>query len=345
MMKKQILTLAVAMLLSGSLAAQELFTGVGAKGYYNKTLKGQDAFYIPQFQIGFETYSETAQVVQEGKLSKLQNTFEAHSKGGQYAGGQKGSAKVTTILDAGLSLEDFQALANDFQSILENEIEKSGFRVLKMSEVDQLESFGKIKEKFDGKTDKKQGKASSDDIGAGTVKVMPDHTIFMFDEKSLMKGGGPAFYGMIKKAHKETNATMILQNINVDFSTVELDVELDAGRRGKTTSAEMKVLPKMRISYNTFDFIGPKGGPNSAPASMSSEFVSNKEYKANIYSDKAKAESLFSKWFSLKSRPDVDFDPRIVEISREDYMAAARDLFTQYSQAFANTLVVGARGK
>ncbi|MBW3468974.1 hypothetical protein [Arthrospiribacter ruber] len=344
-MKKPILTLAAAILISGNLAAQELFTGVGAKGYYNKVLKGQDAFYIPQFQIGFETYSETAQVVQEGKLSKLQNTFEAHSKGGQYAGGQKGSAKVTTILDAGLSLEDFQTLANDFQSILENEIEKSGFKVLRMSEVDGMESFGKIKEKFDNKTDKKQGKASSDDIGTGTVKVMPDLTIFMFDEKSVMKGGGPAFYTMLKKTHAETNATMILQNLNVDFSTVELDVQLDAGRKGKTTTAEMKVLPKMRISSNSFDFIGPKGGPSSAPASLNGEFVSDKEYNARIYSDKKKAESLFSQWFSLKSKPSVDFDPRIVEITREDYMTAARDLFTQYSQSFANTLVVGAGGK
>lgn len=344
-MKKSILTTAMLLLFAVTAFAQDTFVGIGSKGFYNKVLKNQDAFYIPQFQVGFETFMETKQVVQEGKLSKLQNTFEAHSKGGQYGGAQSGSAQVTTILDAGLSLEDFQTLANDFHAIMEAEIEKAGFRVLKMSEVDKMESFGKIKEKFDGKTDKKQGKSSSDDIGTGTVKVMPDYTIFMFDEKSLMKGGGPAFYGMINKAHKETNATMILQNINVDFSTVELDVELDAGRKGKTTKAEMKVLPKMRISYNTFDFIGPKGGPNSASASMSSEFVSNKEYNARIYADKAKAESLFSKWFSLKSRPNVDFDPRIVEISREDYMNAARDLFTQYSQAFASTLVVGAKGK
>lgn len=335
-----------AFILAGTATAfgQEFFTGLGTKGIYNKPVKGAKTFYVPQLQIGFETYMETTQVVQEGKLSKLQNVFEANSKGGQYAGQQSGSAKVTTILNCNLELADFQELADDFQSILDSEIENSGLGVIKMSEIDKFPSFEKVKEKYGDKTDKKQGKTSDSDIGNATVKVTPKNTFFLFDEKSVMKGGGPAFYTMMKKVHSETNATMILQNINIDFTTVELDVQLDAGRKGKTTTAEMKVYPKMRISYNTFDFIGPNGGPNAAPASLTSEFVASRTYNAKIYSDKAKAESLFSKLFSLKGKPDVNFDPRIVEMSKEDYKAAAKELFTEYSREFAKTLASVANG-
>ncbi|EON74960.1 hypothetical protein ADIS_4654 [Lunatimonas lonarensis] len=344
-MNKILLTMAVAMITAGPLLAQDLFDGIGAKGMHNKSLKNQESFYIPQLQIGFETYVETTQVQQESKLSNLQNNFAAHSKGKQYGGRQSGSARVTTILEAGMELADFQQLADELHGILEDEIRKAGFNVLDLETVNKMDSYQKILEKYSDKTEKKQGKASDDDIGANAIKVYPQNTIFMFDEKSLMKGGGPAFYGMIKKVHEETKAGMILQNIVIDFATVELDVDVDAGRKGKTTTAEMKVLPKMSITYNAFDFITPKGGPLGAPARLKSDFVSNKEYNGKIYSDKAKAESLFSKMFSLKSRPNVDFDPRIVSISKEDYIAAAKDLFTQYSQEFAKALVVGAKGK
>ncbi|MCH7413455.1 hypothetical protein MM213_08165 [Belliella sp. R4-6] len=343
-MKKIILSAAILTLTAGSLLAQEMFNGFGTKGFYNKSLKNQDSFYIPQMQIGFETYVETKEVEKESKLSAFANNMAAHSKGGQYGGRQSSSARVTTILDAGMELADFQSLANDFHKILEDEIAKAGFKVLPMEDVDKLDSYQKIKDKYSDKTDRKQSKADPSDVGFGTIKVYPENTLFMFDEKSVMKGGGPAFYGMLKKIHAETNAGMILQNLTIDFSTVELDVKLDAGVKGKTTTAEMKILPKMRITYNTMDFITPKGGPNSAPASLNSEFISGKEYNANIYSDKEKAASLFKKFFAI-SVPSVDFDPRIIEISKEDYIAASKDLFTQYSKEFAKALVVGAKGK
>lgn len=166
----------------------------------------------------------------------------------------------------------------------------------------------------------------------------------MFDESSLMKGGGPAFYGMIRKVHAETKAVMILQNLDIDFATVELDVELDAGQRGKSTKAETKVLPKMRITYNTFDFIGPKGGPNGTPCRMVAEMVSEKSYQATIVRDKTKGESLFKSIFSI-GKPDVNFDPFIVEMSKEDYKAAAKDMFGQYCKAFVATLSQAAKGK
>ncbi|MGY6521627.1 MAG: hypothetical protein ACXIUD_07855 [Mongoliitalea sp.] len=342
-MNKILLTMAAALLSAGSLFAQDLFNGFGTKGMENKYLKKVDSYYIPQMQIGFETYVETKQVAFESKLSSFANSMEAMSKGGSYGGRQATSARVTTILDAGMELGDFQKLANDFHGILEDELRKAGFNVLDMKEVDKMESFQKIKEKYSDKTDKKQGKSSDDDIGAKAIKVYPDYTLFMFDEKSLMKGGGPAFYGMLKKVHAETNAGMILQNLIVDFSTVELDVKIDAGTKGKATAAEMKIVPKMRITYNAIDWITPKGGPSSAPSKLKEEFVSKNEYNANIYSDPKKAETLFE--FFFKGKPPVDFDPRIISISKEDYIAAAKDLFTQYSQEFAKTMVVGAKGK
>ncbi|MFN3800803.1 hypothetical protein [Belliella pelovolcani] len=343
-MKKIILSAAILTLSAGSLFAQEMFTGIGTKGHYNKTIKGATAFAIPQLSVGFETYVETKEVVQEGKLSKLQNVFEAHSKGGQYAGQQSGSAQVTTILNAGMTLEDYQALTNDFQKILEREIANAGFKVVPVEELMQQDAFQKVKDRFEGKTDKKKGKVDESDIGNAKVQMLPEQGIFMFNEKSFAVGGVPLAVA-IKNYYKASDAILMTQNIDVDFSTVELDVDLDAGRRGKTTSAEMKVVPKMRITYNTFDFISKNGSPSSTPARLNADFISDKEYSAVISKDKAKAESLMSKLFSLKAKPDVNFDPRIIEMSKEDYIAASKDLFTQYSKEFAKALVVGAKGK
>jgi hypothetical protein len=327
---------------AGPLAAQELFNGIGQKGAYNKAVKNATTFYIPHFNIGFETYVETGMVIQEDKMSKLQNNFAAASKGKTYVG-QSGSAKTTTILDAGLELSDFQELANDFQAILEAEIEKAGFKVLSLNEMDKYPSYAKVVEKYGSKTERKQGKTAAEDIGATKVRVMPENSLFMFDENSVMRGGGPAFYGMMKKVQDETKAVMLLQNIDIDFSTVTLDVKLDAGTKGKVTKANTEVLPKMRITYNTFDFVGAGGGPNSAPGTITEEMVASNSYQAKIYRDKAKGESLFKSIFSLKMKPDVNFDPFIVEIQKDAYKAAARDLFKQYSQAFAQSLATAAK--
>lgn len=343
-MKKLVLSAVVLAISANTLMAQELFNGIGSKGHYNKSIKGATAFTIPQLSVGFETFVETKQVVQESKLSKLQNVTAAHSKGGQYAGQQSGSAQVTTILNAGMSLEDYQSLVNDFQVILETEIEKAGFKVVKLNDLMQEESFQKIKEKFEEKTEKKKAKTDESDIGNAKVQMLPENGIFMFNENSLAVGGvGLAV--AVKNYYKNNDAIIMTQNMDIDFSTVELDVALDAGTKGKTTSAEMKVLPKMRITYNTFDFIDKNGSPSSTPARLTADYVSEKEYNAVISKDKAKAESLMSKLFSLKPKPDVNFDPRIIEMSREDYISSAKDLFTLYSKELANTLAVASKGK
>ncbi|WP_111392952.1 hypothetical protein [Algoriphagus aquaeductus] len=335
-MKKSMFAMLMVLLSMTQVQAQELFNGL-SKGPYRKTVDESDKITIPQFSINFETYTETKVVVQEGKLSKLQNTFEAASKGGQYGGSQSGSAKTTTILNSPLELADFQELANDFQLILEEEISKAGKTVLSLKDLTQTTGYGKLVEKYSTKTESKGKKNSEESVGVGQINMFPENSLFMFDEKSLTRGGGVPFVTMMRNFNKETGAVVMLNNVDVDFSTVELNVSLDAGTKGKTTTADTKVFPKMRISRNTMDFIGKGGSPSTAPATMVSEYVANKEYEAKIYKDTAKSKSLIDKM--MGSGAKIDFDPFIVEMSKDTYKQAARDLFRQYAQDLAKALV------
>ncbi|MBC6367962.1 hypothetical protein [Algoriphagus sp. AK58] len=338
-MKKSILSILFVMLFLTQLQAQEIFNGL-SKGPYRKTVEESDKITIPQFSINFETYTETKVVVQEGKLSKLQNTFEAASKGGQYGGSQSGSAKTTTILNSPLELADFQELANDFQLILEEEIGKAGKNVLPLKDLVKTDGYAKMQEKYSSKTASKGKNNSDENVGVGQIKMFPENSLFMFDEKSVTRGGGVPFVTMMRNFNKETGAVVMLNNVDVDFSTVELNVSLDAGTQGKTTSADTKIFPKMRISRNTMDFIGKGGAPSTAPATLVSEYVANKEYEAKIYKDTAKSKSLIDKMTGSGAK--IDFDPFIVEMSKDTYKQAARDLFRQYAQDLAKALVVGA---
>lgn len=341
-MKKFNLTLTLIFCMTSLLMAQETFEGIGKKGHYNKTVKGAEAFAIPQLAIGFETFVETKQVVQESKLSNLQNNFSAASKGKQYGGRQSSSARTTTILNADMELADFQELANDFQKILEGEIRNAGFKVYGLDELAEKPSYGKIADKFSNKTEKKAKKSKDEDIGQGQVKVLPENGLFMFDDKSFATGG-VAFTVAMKNFYQETNAITLLQNISIDFSTVEMNVAIDAGRKGKTTTADTKVLPKMHINDNSFYFVG-KNGSADYPGKLNGEYISEKEYSAKIYRDKEKGKSLFTKMFAIGT-PSIDFDPFIVEMSKETYKDAARELFTQYSKDFASSLAIAANGK
>ncbi|TFV97488.1 hypothetical protein E4S40_02195 [Algoriphagus kandeliae] len=338
-MKRSILFAAVGLFFSTHLQAQVSFNGIGEKGFYNKTIKGAEAFVLPQMSLNFETFVETGVVVQESGLSRATNNFSAMSKGGSYVG-QTGSARATTILDAGLELSDFQQLANDFQKIMEEEIANAGFKVVSLPDARAMESFGKIAERYDAKAERKEGKTKEEDIGVGTIQVFPDGSIFIFNDKSVARGGGVAFVGMMKKFYGETDAVILLQNIDIDFSTVELKVGLEAGVKRKVTSADVQVFPKMRISKATFDFIGKIGSPNNVSANLEGDFVSEKPYKARIYQDKTKSDSFIKKFFAVNP-PNIDFDPFIVEMTKEDYIAAARDLFRDYAKEFAKVLVVG----
>lgn len=340
-MNKSILTILFALLCLTQVQAQEIFNGL-SKGPYRKIVDESDKITIPQFSINFETYTETKVVVQEGKLSKLQNVFEAASKGGQYAGNQRSSARTTTVLSSELELADFQELANDFQLILEEEISKVGKTVVPLTELTKTEGYAKLVEKYSSKTESKGKKNSEESVGVGQIKMLPENSLFLFDEKSLTRGGGVPFVTMMRNFNKETGAVVMLNNIDVDFSTVEMNVSLDAGAKRSVTTADTKVIPKMRISRNTFDFIGKGGSPSTAPATLVSEYVSNKEYTAKVYKDAAKSKGLLEEIFAV-GVPTIDFDPFIVEMSKDTYKEAARDLFRQYAQDLAKALVAGGK--
>ncbi len=254
-MNKPVFTILLAMLSLTQVQVQELFNGL-SKGAYRKAVDESDKIAIPQFSINFETYTETKVIVQEGKLSKLQNVVDAASKGGQYAGNQSSSARTTTVLSSELELADFQELANEFQVILEEELIKAGKTVIPLKELTQTAGYGKLAEKYSTKTESKGKKNSEESVGVGQIKMLPENSHFMFDEKSLVRGGGVPFVIMMRNFNKETGAVFLLNNIDVDFSTVELNVSLDAGTRKSVTTADTKVISKMRISQNTFDFIG-----------------------------------------------------------------------------------------
>jgi len=286
---------------------------------------------IPQLSVNFDRFVETKVVVQEGKLSKLQNTFAAASKGGSYGGSARSSAETTTILSTDMQLSDFQQLANEFQLILEEEISKAGIQVLPLTDFVQTEGFQKMQEKYSDKTANK-GKKNTEEDTKSKIRMFPENGVFMFDEKSMALGG-VSFVGMVRNIQKETDAILLLQNLDINFSTVELDVDLDAGVKRAVTTASTKVLPKMSISKNTFNFVG-KNGPG-AFAEIKEEYISDKEYTGKIYQDAEKGKSFMEEMFGLG--PTIDFDPFIVEIDKETYKNAARDLFRAYAKDFAKT--------
>ncbi|GMQ23656.1 hypothetical protein Aoki45_03380 [Algoriphagus sp. oki45] len=331
-MKKISSTLLMVLFAVSTLPAQDLFSGFGSKGHYNKISQESDIVTIPQLSVSFDKFVETKVVVSEGKLSKLQNTFEAASKGGSYGGEAKSSAQTITILDTDMQLADFQELANDFQLILEEEISKAGIKVLPLQDFVKTEGFQKMSEKYSDKTANK-GKKNSDEDTKSKVRMFPENGVFMFDENSLAKGGVP-FIGMVRNIQKETGAVMLLQNIDINFATVELDASMEASTKRKVTTAETKVIPKMNISRNTFDFVG-KNGPG-ASAELIVEYLADKEFDAKIYQDPEKGRSLFGQIFGV-GIPTIEFDPFIVEMDKETYKSAARDLFRKYAQDFART--------
>lgn len=332
-MKKITSTLLMVLFAGSTLLAQDLFYGFGSKGYYNKISQETDIVTIPQLSVSFDKFVETKVVVSEGKLSKLQNTFEAASKGGSYGGEAKSSAQTITILNTDMQLSDFQELANEFQLILEEEISKAGIKVLPLQDFVKTEGFQKMSEKYSDKTENK-GKKNSDEDTKSKIRMFPENGVFMFDEKSVARGGVP-FIGMVRNIQKETGAILLLQNIDINFATVELDASVEASSIRKVTTAETKVIPKMNISRNTFDFVG-KNGPNNASAEMTVEYLADKEFDAKIYQDPEKGRSLFGQIFGV-GIPTIEFDPFIVEMNKETYKSAARDLFRKYAQDFAKT--------
>lgn len=99
----------------------------------------------------------------------------------------------------------------------------------------------------------------------------------------------------------------------------------------------------MKIKNNNIGIVDKTGSMPVAPVSLKGDFISDIKYEAKLFTDKKKSESLFNQLFPLK-KMDVDFDPIIVEMSKETYINASKHLFRIYSQEFAKALAVGANG-
>ncbi|WP_194976017.1 hypothetical protein [Aquiflexum lacus] len=359
-MKKTAISLMVYCLIStSSIFAQDLFDGIGTKGFQNKNIKGAEGFIVPQLNIGFETFTETVKIQQESKVSNIRNNLATVGTNKNYVR-QSGAAKVTTILSVDMLPEDFQSLSNDFQKILEEEISKAGFTVTPLEELDQFSAYAPIKERFGNKTEKTKGKTADVEIGDGKVMFLPENGIMMYngDLKSVSMGIG--LIKNLKDLMKESSSIVLMQNLDIDFSNVELDVdfksrmrvststvgyyEITSTDKSKSTDATYNVYPVMKIKNNNIGIVDKTGSMPAAPVSLKKDFISDIPYEAKLYTDKKKSESLFNQLFSLKRKMDVDFDPIIVEMSKETYMDASRHLFRMYSQEFAKTLAVGANG-
>ena len=333
----------IASLLSMSyLNAQELFSGFGKKGPYAKVVREFEKVTIPQLSITYKTYVETKVVEKEGRLSAMANTFDAASKGGTYVG-KSSSAMTVTILDVPMELADFQSLTNDFQKILEEELSNAGVPLVRLEDFAQTKMYAKWADKYSNKTENKGKKNDDENVGKGDIRMFPYQSLFVFDEKSLVLGGGVPFITMVRNTIKETGAAILLQNFDINFSVVDVDVDLAAGTKRTVTSATTEVFPRMNISRNTFNILG-KNGPASAHAEITQEYKAEKEYGARIYQDPEKGKKLLEKMFSLKGAT-IEFEPFIVEMDKETYIAAAKDLFRQYSKDFASVYADVLKGK
>jgi hypothetical protein len=344
---------------TSSIFAQDLFDGIGTKGIQNRTLKGAEGIIVPQLNVGFETFIETVKIQQESKVSNIRNNLATVGTNKNYVR-QSGAAKVTTILSVEMGPSDFQALSNDFQNIMEEEISKAGFKVTSLNELDNFDAYAPIKERFGNKTEKTKGKTSDVEIGDGKVVFLPENGIMMYsgDMRSVSLGIG--LIKNLKDLMKESNSIIVMQNLDIDFSNVELEVEFQSRMRvstnnvgyykvtssdnNKSTDANFNVYPVMKIKNNNVGLVDKTGSMPQSPIMLKEDFVSDKPYEAKLYTDKKKSESLFNQIFSLKRKMDVDFDPIIVEMTKEIYMDASRDLFTQYSREFAKALAAGANG-
>ncbi|PRY86259.1 hypothetical protein [Mongoliibacter ruber] len=358
-MKKTVIVCLVGIMVSLNVSAQDLFEGIGTKGSQNRNIKGAEGFIVPQLSVGFETFIETVKIQQESKLSNVRNNLATVGTNKNYVR-KSGAAKVTTILSVDMGPEDFQSLTNDFQKILEEEIENAGFKVTPLGELVKFNSYAPIKERFGNKTEKTKGKTAEVEVGDGKVMFLPEGGIMMYNGDLRSVSMGIGLIKNLKNLMQESNSVILMQNLDIDFSNVELDVDFKSRMRVSTsnvgyykvtssdnstsTDASYNVYPVMKIKNNNMGIVDKSGSMPAAPVSLKEDFVSDIPYEANLYTDKKKSESLFTQLFSLKRKVDVDFDPIIVEMSKEAYMDASRHLFRKYSQEFAKTLAIGAKG-
>lgn len=304
---------------------------------------------IPQFRLGFETHSQVTIMRQEGKLSALAGNLATVGTDKTY-NRQRSYVEASAILDAGMEKEDFQTLTNELHQILLDEFKKQGIHVVDGDELSKIKSYQKIQEGFSAKTSRQEDKKEKADLNDDRIYYLADNSLMIYKGDGVAHGVGTIT--RLKKLVKEADAVILLPNIDVDFCVIKLDAEVEGGwnysgsSTFKSTNANCEVFPVMNISELTLSTIGSNGSVSigATNITLKEPFMAEKSYQAKMYQDKEKSKSLFKKLFAL-GVPDVEFNPMIIELSKEDYMNAARDLFRQYGEALAKAVKYSQQNK
>jgi hypothetical protein len=335
-------------LMSGVVLAQSKFTFLGEGEKSEKDLRKLSGVMAPQLSVGFETYSVTTIMESESKVSAIRGNLATVGTNKNYTR-QSSLIEASTILNANMEKEDFQQLTNDFQKILEEELTKGGVRTIKLAELQGMKEYRPIRDQFAKKTDKVSGKQETADISKDKIYYLADNSLMIYKGEGI--GHGVATITKLKKLVSKADAVMLLHNIDVDFAVVKIDAEVGGGwsyggsSKYKSTKANLQVFPIMNISDLKLTLVNSTGSITPTPIRLKDSFLAEKSYPAKMYHDEKKSESLFMKMFSLKAKRDIEFDPMIIEMEKEVYMNAARDLFRQYSAELAKEIAYSQSNK
>lgn len=346
-MKKILLPLMLALMVVTS-SAQSRFNLLGEGEKAPSDFRKLSGVTVPQLRVGFETHSVATIVKQEGKVSALRGNLATVGTNKNYTR-QSSMVEASSILNSGMEKSDFQQLTNDFQLILEDELKKAGIKLTTNTELQSVKEYAPIKENFSKKTDKVESKQEDADLSEDRIYYIPDNSLMIYNGTGVGHGVGTIV--KLQKLVQKTDAVMLLHNLDVDFSFIKLEADVQGGWNYsgsstiKTTNASVQVFPIMNIPDLKLVTIGSNGSISTVPITLKSTYLSQKTYEAKMYQDKKKSESLFTQMFSLKRKRDIEFDPMIIELSKEDYIRAAKDMFRQYASDLAKAIDYSQKNK
>lgn len=298
---------------------------------------------IPQLRVGYELYREERIVVKESGVSAFANSLSTVGTDKNYSRQQAG-IQTSSILDAGLTKEDFQLLTNEFHDILHEELAKNGVKVVSYTDMQGMKEYQALAENFGKKSERQEDKKEKRDLSQDRIYYLSDESIMIYNGEGVGHSVGTIV--KLKKFVGASEAVMLLQNLDVDFCVIELDGKVEGGfsdgGRGNTvntsTQATSKVLPIMNVAVANITTIGANGSISVRPIELKEPLRADNEYQAKLFKDKQKSENLFASLFSLKPANAVEFDPTIIQLSKEDFREAAHDLFRKYARVLAENI-------
>ena len=342
----RIVTFLLAAIVSSS-SAQSIFKGLGEGEKNKKAVSSIDALVVPQFKINYNTYSEVDLEEKESKISALRGNLKTVGTNQNYSR-QSSLIKATSILKVDdLALADFEKLTVELQAIMTKELMAVGIKVLSPEEMQSLASYEKLAEKKSGKADKVADKAATKEVGEDKIEVLAKGGTIICSGDMNFCGFGPGMLPKIQKLQQESKASIMLQNLDIDFSSVIIEADVKAGvvketqlnwpGTYKNTEAKSQVIPAMKVLNNQLVLVDNKGTPHVFE--LKNEFISDKPFNGKLYQDKKQSETMLNKMFSMKRKANVEFDPVIVEMNKEEYLSAAKHLFELYSKELAAAIV------